>query len=306
MTGRTCEGAFLPLFSTEEGVCRRPEGHEGRCSPTPYFTDWVATCKRTVATPSDLENPTEDEIMTTREIDRLARNSRYGKLPLTEMDMVSAYPQVNPNPSRPPEYNFGAVVFRTDPRVVAHCRSKWEIRLDSDGNPESPEAWGRALEAAWALGKKGHAPEDGWVREAELLAERVGRRWDETPIPTLVEALSAKADHWTLGFPTTIIKAGGRSRIATQPQLVFRGCRLVLGSEALVEYLVVEDLKVGHQSCFISCGPVPGCVFSATAFPLWLKMPTANISQYVVIDVRNLGPLDVRVTPMLHGRAAEP
>lgn len=204
------------------------------------------------------------------------------------------------------EARFEAVVFRTDPRVVEHVRIKGEITLDEHGNPADVHAWRKGLDAAWALGKKGHAPEAGWVREAEILAERVGKRWDTAPIPTLVEALACRDGLWPLGFPTTVIRAGTRDCIRTQPQLSFRGRLLVLGSEALVEDLVVEDLKVGNQTIFVSCGPVPGCAFSATAFPFWLKLPTADICQNVAIMLHNAGPSDLRVTPVLYGDAIVP
>jgi hypothetical protein len=210
------------------------------------------------------------------------------------------------NPSRPTEYDFAVVVFRTDHRVLKHVKAKWEIKLDEHGNPESEVAWRRAMEACYELGKTGHSPEAEWYAEAQTLSERVGKRWDDTPIPTLVEALARKDGQWPLGFSTTIIPPCAMVRISTQPQIPFRGRRLVLGTEETSSKLVVQDIRVGNQSYFCNSCDVPGSVFSDRAFPMWLKMPTAQISQTVSVHLLNISGENVSVTAMLQGDVIEP
>jgi hypothetical protein len=227
---------------------------------------------------------------------------------LKRMDVVSTYPaELKTNPSRPEEASdFARVAFRTDHRVLKHVKEKWEVRLDEHGNPEDPGAWRRAMEACYELGKAGHAPEKEWYEEAQALAERVGKRWDETPIPTLVEALARKEGQWPLGFPTTKIPADAHVRICTQPMIPFRGRRLVLGTASIASRLLVVDIRVGNNSyCCNSC-PIPGSVFSDRAFPMWLKLPTAQVSQTVQLLLHNVSGVELTVNAMLHGDVIEP
>jgi len=210
------------------------------------------------------------------------------------------------NPAPPTEFDFAVVVFRTDHRVLKHVKTKWEVRLDANGNPEDLDAWHRAMEACYELGKTGHAPEAEWYREAQELSERVGKRWDDTPIPTLVEALARKDGHWPLGFPTTTIPAGATIRIATQPQIPFRGRRLVLGAEEIASRLLVQDIRVGNTSYLCGCSAIPGAVFSDRAFPMWLKLPAAQVSQIVTLLLENVSGVNVSVTAMLQGDVIEP
>lgn len=210
------------------------------------------------------------------------------------------------NPSPPIEYDFAVAVFRTDHRVLKHVKAKWEIVLDANGNPENLDAWRRAMEACYELGKAGHAPETEWYREAQELSERVGKRWDDTPIPTLVEALARKEGHWPLGFPTASVPAGAQVRICTQPQIPFRGRRLVLGTEEIASRFLVQDIRVGNTSYLCGCSAIPGSVFSDRAFPMWLKLPTAQVSQMVMLLLENVSGSLIGVSPMLQGDVIEP
>jgi hypothetical protein len=209
------------------------------------------------------------------------------------------------NPSPPHEHDFAVVVFRTDHRVIKHAQTKWEIALDADGNPTDPDAWRRALEAAYRLGREGHAPEVKWYREAQALAERVGRRWDETPIPTLVEALARREGQWPLGFSRTRLMPGQPSRVSTQPQIAFRGRRLVLGPPDVARRILVTDVKVGNFSCLVSCSPIDGALFASDAFPFWLKLQTAQVCQHVTLYLENVSDEPVDVTPTMHGDVIE-
>lgn len=95
-----------------------------------------------------------------------------------------------------------------------------------------------------------------------------------------------KAREFPLGFPTTVIAAGATANIQTQPQIPFRGRRLVIPSD-FAGAILVNNLTVGQQSMFPNTNPVPGRVFSETGVGMDLNLDTAQISQIVTLNVTN-------------------
>jgi len=95
-------------------------------------------------------------------------------------------------------------------------------------------------------------------------------------------------------------------RICTQPQIPFRGRRLVLGTEEIASRFLVQDIRVGNTSYLCGCSAIPGSVFSDRAFPMWLKLPTAQVSQMVMLLLENVSGSLIGVSPMLQGDVIEP
>jgi hypothetical protein len=102
----------------------------------------------------------------------------------------------------------------------------------------------------------------------------------------VVPRQATKAREFPLGFPTTAIAAGATANVQTQPQVAFRGRRLVIPSD-IAGALLVNDLKIGNASMFPNSNPIPGRMFSELAVGLDLNLDTAQISQVVSLNVTN-------------------
>lgn len=120
----------------------------------------------------------------------------------------------------------------------------------------------------------------------------------------LVEREPTKAREYPLGFPTTAIPAGTTAIITSQPQVPFRARRLVIPSD-IAGSILVNDLKIGKNSCFPSQNPVPGRMFAENAFGMDLNLDTAQISQVVVLNVTNTGKADLTFNAGIVGSAVE-
>ena len=148
-------------------------------------------------------------------------------------------------------------------------------------------------------------PEQAWYDEARILGERVGRRWETTPIPTLVEALGDQEMLHAMAFPRVTIAPRQQTRVSAQAYCPIRGRRLVLGGEADCAKLVVHDFKIGKNSMFFNACPIFGGCFSNVAFPFRLKLDTAQISQTLTLNLENMGDEEVTISPTLFGVTLE-
>jgi len=214
----------------------------------------------------------------------------------------------DPHQTLPEPLDFAYQVFSTDRRVADYARKRFEVPKDDEDNVFLKKAvlrlWHIAKDASrLACRQKGRVscPEQAWYDEARILADRVGKRWETTPVPTLVEALKDDEMLYPLAFPRVSIAGGAQTSIITQPYVVFRGRRLVLGSESDCAQLVIHDMKVGKNSQFCnSCALFGGC-FSNVAFPFRLKLDTAQVSQCITLVVENMGEKAVSLSATLFG-----
>jgi len=211
----------------------------------------------------------------------------------------------------PEPLDFAYQVFSTDPRVMDYAGRKFQVPKDDaeNGNVLLKKAvlriWHIAKNAPrLARHRKGRAscPEQAWYDDARILGERVGKRWETTPIPTLVEALKDDELLHALAFPRVTLKPGQQANVITQPQVCFRGRRLVLGDEWESSRLVIHDIRVGNCSQHAnSCALFGGC-FSNVAFPSRLKLDTAQAGQCIRLLLENVDEVrDVTVSPTLFG-----
>jgi hypothetical protein len=95
------------------------------------------------------------------------------------------------------------------------------------------------------------------------------------------------ARRFPLGFVSGSIPPGGFADVKANPQIAFRAERLVIPN-TLADFFSIVDLKVGNRSQFVSSGEVPALVFSEQGVGIALRMDTAQVSQDVVISVRNI------------------
>jgi len=132
-----------------------------------------------------------------------------------------------------------------------------------------------------AEGEPGNQVRPGTVSKAAL-AQHLLQRNSAMVVPRQ----ATKAREFPLGFPTTAIASLATANIQTQPQVAFRGRRLVIPSD-IAGSILVNDLKIGNASMFPNSNPIPGRMFSELAVGLDLNLDTAQISQVVSLNVTN-------------------
>jgi len=113
-----------------------------------------------------------------------------------------------------------------------------------------------------------------------------------------------KAREYPLGFPTTTIAAGASAVINAQPQVPFRGRRLIIPSD-IAGSILITDLKIGKNSMFPTSNPVPGRAFTELGVGVDLNLDTAQISQIVSISVTNTSGAALDFNAALIGTAIE-
>jgi hypothetical protein len=113
-----------------------------------------------------------------------------------------------------------------------------------------------------------------------------------------------KSREYPVGFPTTTIPAGATVSIFLQPQVPFRGRRLIVPSD-IAGALLINDLKVGKNSQFATSGPVPARVYSEFGVGVDMNLDTAQISQQISLNVTNTSGAAVTFNAALLGTAVE-
>jgi|SRR5579859_205631 len=106
--------------------------------------------------------------------------------------------------------------------------------------------------------------------------------------PSVVDQPITKMRELSLGFGPTSVDAGAEALIVSQPQVVFRGERLIVSPQSDGSFpWSILDVKVGNKSQFVSSNAVPAAVYGPTAVGSRMSMDTAQISQQVSISVEN-------------------
>lgn len=120
----------------------------------------------------------------------------------------------------------------------------------------------------------------------------------------VVQRPITKAREYPLGFPTTAVAAGGTASIQTQPQVPFRGRRLIVPSDIAGSFLI-NDLRVGKNSMFPTSSPVPARAFTELGVGVDLNLDTAQISQLITLNVENTSGAQLDFNACLIGTAVE-
>jgi hypothetical protein len=109
----------------------------------------------------------------------------------------------------------------------------------------------------------------------------------------------------SLGFDSVAtIAAGAQGTVNSQPQVVFRPDRVIVPNSIAASFLI-NDLKIGKNSMFISATAVPAQSFSHDAAGVGLKMDTAQVSQIISMTVTNISGGALRFIAALTGPAVE-
>lgn len=120
----------------------------------------------------------------------------------------------------------------------------------------------------------------------------------------VVRRQPTKAREYPLGFPTTSVGAAASATISAQPQVPFRGRRLIVPSDIAGSFLI-DDLKIGKNSMFPSSNPVPARAFTELGVGVDLNLDTAQISQLVAISVTNSSLAAANFNAAIIGTAVE-
>lgn len=111
---------------------------------------------------------------------------------------------------------------------------------------------------------------------------------------------ATKARKYTQGFGPTVIAAGATVNIIVQPQVTFKGKRLVIPSD-FAGAILLNDLKIGNISQLPSSNPIPGRMFTETAVDVEQDFDTAQISQQISLSVTNTSGASVNFSAGLSG-----
>jgi len=116
----------------------------------------------------------------------------------------------------------------------------------------------------------------------------------------VVSRHATKSRKYTQGFGPTVIAGGATVNIIVQPQVTFKGKRLVIPSD-FAGVILINDLKIGNISQLPSSNPLPGRMFTEFAVGVEQDFDTAQISQQVSLSVTNTGGAPVTFTAGLLG-----
>lgn len=120
----------------------------------------------------------------------------------------------------------------------------------------------------------------------------------------LRDVAPTKARQYAMPLDSVVtVAAGATAIINSQPQVLFRPERLVIDQNA--NSWLINDLRVGKNSQFVSAGALTGAAFAAGAFGVRLKCDTAQISQIISVSITNNSGGALRFLAVLFGDAVE-
>jgi hypothetical protein len=104
------------------------------------------------------------------------------------------------------------------------------------------------------------------------------------------EVRDDKQEDFILGLGSTEVQAGSTAIINVQPQIGFKPERLVIPSHVGVNFLI-NDIKVGPNSQFLSVAAVPASVFCELAsgnLDRLLRLDACRPGRFITISVVNI------------------
>lgn len=104
--------------------------------------------------------------------------------------------------------------------------------------------------------------------------------------PQLVHNPPTQVREFIIGFGPTPVNANSTATFQAQPQLVFRGSRLIIPS-TLANNFVVNDIRVGKDSQAVSANAIPAAAFSELGVGVALGLDTATPGILITLLVSN-------------------
>jgi hypothetical protein len=108
-----------------------------------------------------------------------------------------------------------------------------------------------------------------------------------------------------VGFPSTVVAGtGGTATASVQPQILFRGERLVIPRTIAVG-LLISDIKVGNRSQLAVANPLPAECYTEQAWGTDMHLDTADVSQFLSVLLLNPSLAAITFNALCIGRAVE-
>jgi hypothetical protein len=104
--------------------------------------------------------------------------------------------------------------------------------------------------------------------------------------PHVVNNPPMQVREFVIGFGPVVILANSTAIFQAQPQLIFRGSRLIVPS-ALANNFSINDIRVGKDSQAVSANPIPAAAFSELAVGVNLGLDTAVPGIIITISISN-------------------
>lgn len=120
----------------------------------------------------------------------------------------------------------------------------------------------------------------------------------------VVDLEPTKSRRYPLGFPTTTVSANSTATVSGQPQIPFRGERLIIPSD-FAGSLLINDIKVGKNSQLAAANPLPGRAFTEFGWGTDMHLDTADVSQFVQLALENTSDHSLSFNGLILGRAVE-
>ena len=129
--------------------------------------------------------------------------------------------------------------------------------------------------------------------------------------PQVATVAPRNVREFAIGFGPTSAKiaAGGTAIVAAQPQILFRGSRLVvpsaLGGDMIAVNFTLNDIRVGKDSQFVSAGPLPAISYLENAVGTAMGLDTCNVGQLITLNVTNFDVAPHRFFASLFGTSVQ-
>lgn len=113
-----------------------------------------------------------------------------------------------------------------------------------------------------------------------------------------------KGREYPIGFGPVTVPAGGIVNVTQQPQIPFRGERLIVPSDIAGQFSFL-NIIVGKNPQVAANGPIPCRTFDEQSVGVRLRMDTCQISQQIVLQVQNTGGAPAVFSATIIGTAVE-
>lgn len=104
--------------------------------------------------------------------------------------------------------------------------------------------------------------------------------------PAIVHNPPTQVREFIIGFGPTVVNANSTAVFTAQPQLIFRGSRLIIPS-TIANNFSVNDIRVGKDSQAVSSNPIPAAAFSELGVGVALGLDTATPGILITLSVAN-------------------
>jgi hypothetical protein len=170
-------------------------------------------------------------------------------------------------------------------------------------NPDISGAWDTGDEVEALLGAAARAH-----HQRKTLMGRPARPGYMQPMPAsgaVHPRPPADDREWPIGFDSVAaVAAGATANITQRPQELFRPERIVIPAAIAASFLV-NDIKVGNRSQFLSSGALPAATFSETSFGVRLLLDTCQVAMDLALNVTNVSAGAVRFLATMLGRVVK-